>query len=420
MRAVIGRKSAMVGAGAVILAAALATAQWLNTTADEPRPVAAVVFPPEDIVAAGVGIAYPGGVVASGTGSLPERMVGVGRLGWRDASPPVIADSTIYDLASLTKAIATTTAVLLLVQDGRIDLDDPVRRHLPGFEGQWKDSVSWRHLLTHTSGLPPGATIRGTTPAERLRRLLRTRLQTQPGREPVYSDIGYVVLWAAAERAAGEPLPAMLRRRVWTPLGMTSTRFLPGRDCERCAPTLRLNDGEPFRGEPSDLLARALGGIAGHAGLFATAPDVARFAAMIAGRGELDGVRVLHEDLVQEMLTQQPRAGRRTLGWVAFCPEESPGRTEPCRDPVAFGHTGWTGTSLHLEPSSGRWVVLLTNRSYERSEQPHSLDALRHDLFTHVVQPGIVTAPDAWLRAGAPAAPDPAAPRDVTDINAVR
>jgi serine-type D-Ala-D-Ala carboxypeptidase len=362
------------------------------------------------LVVAGIGQAYPGAALAVGAGTQIRRVSAHGRIGWRDASPPVIAEETLYDLASLTKAMATTTAVLLLVQDGVIALDDPVRRHLPAFEGVAKDDVTWRHLLTHTSGLPPGAVIRGSTPAERQRRLLRTRLHLPPGRQVVYSDIGYVVLWAAAERAAGEPLPGLLERRVWHPLGMGATRFAPGRDCEACAPTLRLRTGEPYRGMPGDPLARQLGGITGSAGLFSTIHDVARFTAMLAGGGELDGVRVLDAALVRDMLRQQPGTGRRTLGLNAFCPDEQPGPTEPCARPVAFGHTGWTGTSIWLDPGDGHWVVLLTNRSYERSERPVPLDPLRRDLFRRVAGYDTGILPTAWLEEAMPAqAPDTAA-----------
>jgi CubicO group peptidase (beta-lactamase class C family) len=347
--------------------------------------------------AAGVGSAYPGAAVAVGTGDRVELVTSVGRIGWRDASPPVVTDSTLYDLASLTKAMATAIAVLLLVEDGRIALDDPVRRHLPGFEGVWKEDVTWRHLLTHTAGLPPGIVIRGTTPEERLRRLLRTRLHVPPGRSVVYSDVGYVVLWAAAQRAAGEPLERLLRRRVFEPLGMNSTTFSPGRDCDACAPTLRLRTGVPFRGLPSDALARALGGVTGNAGLFATAGDVGRFTAMVAAGGVAGGRRILSEESVRMLLTQQPGAGRRTLGWTAICPDEEPDATVPCARPVAYGHNGWTGTSLWLDPESGRWAVVLSNRSYERPNRPFPLDGLRRDLFLHVARADGERAPDDWV-----------------------
>jgi serine-type D-Ala-D-Ala carboxypeptidase len=411
------RRRAGALASAAALAVVAATAVLLPFRGEQPgeglaEPASAmtgldasVLDGAEALVVAGVGSAYPGAALAVGQGTQIERVTALGRIGWRPASPPVDADATLYDLASLTKAMATTTAVLLLVQDSVIGLDDPVQRHLPGFEGEAKERVTWRHLLTHTSGLPPGAAVRGSTPEERLRRLLRTKLHLPPGRQVVYSDIGYVVLWAAAERAAGEPLPDLLERRIWSPLGMHTTRFAPGRDCEACAPTLRLKTGEPFRGVSNDPLARQLGGIAGHAGLFATVEDVARFVAMIGGNGELDGVRVLDASLAREMLRQQPGAGRRTLGWNAFCPDEEPNAAQPCARPLAYGHTGWTGTSIWLDPVAGHWVVLLTNRSYERADRPVPLDPLRRDLFRRVATGDAGIRADAWLAEAMPATP---------------
>jgi serine-type D-Ala-D-Ala carboxypeptidase len=362
----------------------------------EPGPAA------EALVAAGVGEAYPGAVLAVGVGPRIDHLAALGRIGWRTASPPVVLDSTLYDLASLTKVMATTMAVLLLVEDGVIELDEPVRRHLPEFEGRWKDDVTWRHLLTHTSGLPAGAAIRGNTPQERARRILRTLVQVPPGTLVTYSDVGFLAVWLAAERAAGEPLPELLERRVYGPLGMNATGFAPGRDCEACAPTMRLRDGEPFRGISSDRMAREIGGISGHAGLFASGPDVARFAAMIANGGELDGVRVLSPQLAAELLTQQPGAGRRTLGWTAFCPQEPPNPNNPCERPFAFGHNGWTGTSIWIEPDTRAWTVLLSNRSYERTERPFPLDALRRDLLLLAAALDTAVPGDRWLAEARP------------------
>jgi CubicO group peptidase (beta-lactamase class C family) len=339
---------------------------------------------------------FPGAALAVGIGPRVERLTGMGRIGWREGAAPVSPDTTLYDLASLTKAVATTTAVLLLVEEGKIRLDDPVRRHLPEFEGQFKDRVTWRHLLTHTSGLPGGANIRGDTPRERLRRLLRTRIDELPGRYVEYTDLGFVVLWAAAERVAGEPLTRYLERHAWRPLGMHHTRFLPGQECTACAPTLRLSSGEPYRGRPNDLLARRLGGITGNAGLFSTAHDLARFAAMMANGGELGGVRILRPETVREVLRQQPGAGNRTLGWVALCPGEEREEKEPCARPLAVGHNGWTGTSLWIEPELKVWTVIVSNRSYDvrvpRSNQERRMQALREEVLRRAA--GLPDPPD--------------------------
>jgi CubicO group peptidase (beta-lactamase class C family) len=322
----------------------------------------------------------PGATLAIGRGASFIELAGYGRLGWTEHDPLVSADSTIYDVASMTKALATVTAVFLLVQDGKIALDDVVQRRLPAFRGKWKETVTWRHLLTHTSGLRPGARIRGHTAAARLAGVLREPLTTPPGNHVEYSDIGFIVLYTAAERVAGEPLPRFLKRRVWLPLGMRSTSFWPGTACTRCAPTETLRSGKPYRGEPSDPIAHALGVPTGNAGLFSTAPDVGRFAAMIANGGELNGVRILRPDLVTALAEQVPGAGHRTLGWEAFCQYEHLTQQQPCQKPVAFGHTGWTGTSFWIDAASHSWVVVLSNRTYD-VKQPPSLDPLRAAVF---------------------------------------
>lgn len=310
--------------------------------------------------------AFPGATLAIGRKSRLLHLEGAGRIRWDSLAPPADPESTRYDLASVSKVMATATAVMLLAEDGKLSLDDPVQKYLPGFQGRWKEDVKIVHLLNHSSGLPKGTVLRGDTPAEVLRRLQRTLIYLPPGARAEYSDIGYAILWAAAERAAGEPLPDYLRRRVYEPLGMSSTGFLPGQDCERCAPTLFLNrTREPFRGRPSDETARRLGGVAGNAGLFSTARDVGRFAAMIAGRGELDGVRVMSEETAR-LFTRMPRPGERprAQGWQLFCPSDTLDAPPPCTEPYAFGHTGYAGTSLWIDPETGLWVVLLTNRTF--------------------------------------------------------
>jgi CubicO group peptidase (beta-lactamase class C family) len=202
----------------------------------------------------------------------------------------------------------------------------------------------------------------------------------QPEETVLYSDVGFIVLGRVVERAAGEPMDSLLQRRVWGPLGMNSTRFQPGRGCHQCAPTLTLEDGTPFAGETNDPLARQLGGETGNAGLFSTAHDVARYAAMLAGGGALDGVRVIQESTVHEFTQPQPGAGTRDLGFETFCREGTVPDQKGCRTPYAFGHTGYTGTSLWVDPSRDIWVVLLSNRSYD----PHAsndIQVVRRRLF---------------------------------------
>lgn len=290
--------------------------------------------------------AFPGAALAVGRYGDTALERGVGQVTWSEG--PVDPAHTRYDLASLTKVVATTTAVMLLVDDGRIALDAPVAEYVPEFTAGdatgAKARVTVRHLLTHTAGLPAGG--RGSS----LFHFLSTRLLRRPGERAQYSDLSMVVLWAAAERAAGEPLPALLERRVWAPLGMTATGFRPGAGCPACAPTGR---GPLWRGVVHDPIARRLGGVAGNAGLFSTAHDLGRFAAMLTSGGLAPGTtaRVLREETVRLFTRRQPGSGSRALGW------DTRGG--------AVTHTGYTGTSLWIDPVRGTWAVLLTNRTYQ-------------------------------------------------------
>jgi CubicO group peptidase (beta-lactamase class C family) len=311
---------------------------------------------------------------------------GFGRLRWSADVPEVDPDETVYDLASLTKVVATTTAVMLLVEDGKLELDAPVQRYLPEFSGAGKERVTIRHLLTHTSGLPAGVDLTGT-PEEALARVLRVGLRRPPGADVEYSDVGFVVLYAAAEQAAGEPLWRLLDRRVYGPLGMRSTTFLPGEGCERCAPTFRRADGSAAAGRVHDPIANRLGGIAGNAGLFSTAHDLARFAAMLANGGELDGVKVLRASTVHDFAQRQPGAGTRALGWDTPSGAGS-GAAGGKISEMAFGHTGFTGTSLWIDPERGTWAVLLSNRVFEPRANTNRIQAVRRSVHDWVAVAG--------------------------------
>jgi CubicO group peptidase (beta-lactamase class C family) len=317
--------------------------------------------------------AFPGAAIAIGRQDRSVVLEGVGKLAWGKGMPSVDPERTVYDLASLTKVVATTTALMVLHQEGRIDLDAPVSRYVPEFSGGKKDEVTIRHLLTHTSGLPAGAGTSGGRD-EALRKLIRTPLERAPGEAVEYSDVGFVVLWEAATRAAGEPLYTLLDREVYGPLKMRSTTFVPGRACVTCAPTFT-DKGSPVRGIVHDPTARKLGGITGNAGLFSTARDVGRFAAMLANGGELDGVRVLKEETIREFATPQPGAGKRALGWDTPGPVGAGGAGLKISK-AAFGHTGFTGTSLWIDPERGTWTVLLSNRTYE-PQTPNRMQSLR-------------------------------------------
>jgi CubicO group peptidase (beta-lactamase class C family) len=252
------------------------------------------------------------------------------------------------------------------VEDGRMRLDDPVSRYLVEFSVGDKSRITIRLLLTHTAGLRAGASGIMDVPAPRVRGyLLAEPLALAPGEDVLYSDIGFVALYAAAQRAAEEPLPRYLQHRVWGPLGMASTGMGVPVGCARCAPTLYLAEEDvPYSGGSYDEIGRRLDGLSGNAGAFSTGMDLARFAAMIANEGRLGNTRVFKRATVRAFTRAQPEAGTRALGWEVYCREGIVPDQRSCRQPYAFGHTGVTGTSLWIDPVSRSWVVMLTNRSY--------------------------------------------------------
>ncbi len=302
---------------------------------------------------------------------------------------------TVFDLASLTKPLATATAVLQLWERGVVDLDAPVARYFPRFAQGGKAGATVRQLLAHTSGLPAwemlylprpgrGAPSRGGACRSirgAVERICSTRAVSQPGARVEYSDLGFVVLGHLVERLTGMPLSAYTREHIFAPLGLGTMRFAPPRSWGmRCAPTEvgnaferakahELGLGRAFtwrtyllRGEVHDGNAWHLGrGVAGHAGLFASARDVARLGAAMLGGGEIGGVRVLRCATVAEATSDQtrsPGAGRRGLGW-SLHGAPSAGTRASAR---AYCHTGFTGTSLLVDPERDMIVVLLTNR----------------------------------------------------------
>lgn len=304
---------------------------------------------------------YPGAAVVVGRKGYSVFEKGYGRLGWTKATAPVVPDESIYDLASLTKVVGTATAAMILWDEGRLDLDAPVSRYLPSFAGGQKDNVTMRHLLTHTSGLPAGRDLRrlASSAWEARTAVIATPLACRPGACQVYSDLGADVLGFAIEAIAGQGLDAFLAERVFQPLGMNDTRFRPDAgDRDRIAPTeVSSPRGYPLRGEVHDENAWALGGVAGHAGLFSTAADLSLFAQMMLNHGTLNGVHVVSDSAVATFTRRV--AGTRALGWDTA---DGEGTAGVHMGEHAFGHTGFTGTSLWIDPDRELFVILLTNR----------------------------------------------------------
>jgi CubicO group peptidase (beta-lactamase class C family) len=304
---------------------------------------------------------FPGASISFGTADSVVLQRGFGRTEWGAEGTDVTASGTLYDVASLTKVVATTSAIMLLVDDGKIRLDDPVSRYLPEFRDDSRDRITIRDLLMHRAGFPAGPDLRGArNAAEAKRAVLRTPLVYSPRSRSLYSDVGPIILAILAERVAGEPFERMVRRRVFEPLGMRATQF-GTRKGYHVAPTM------PDRpGTVHDPNAQRLGGVAGHAGLFSTAGDLGRFARMLLNGGELDGRRIFSDSTVRLFTTRQ--ADGRPLGWDSCI---GGGRCGLLMSDAAFGHTGFTGTALWIDPVQGVYLVFLSNAVLD----PHAYDS---------------------------------------------
>ncbi|HUQ81148.1 MAG TPA: serine hydrolase [Gemmatimonadaceae bacterium] len=337
---------------------------------------------------------YPGGSVVVGRKGYAVFQKGFGKLGWTSSSPRVSADRSIYDLASLTKVVGTTTAAMVLFDQGRLDLEAPVATYLPAFSGGWKDSVTVRHLLTHRSGLPAGRDLWriARTADEARAAVLATNLECRPGQCYIYSDLGADVLGFVVEAVAGESLDNFLHDKVFEPLGMNDTFFRPADSLTyRIAPTeIAPPRGYPLQGQVHDENAYALGGVAGHAGLFSTAADLSIFAQMMLNGGEYNGVRILSDTTVA--LFTHRAAGTRALGWDTA---DGDGGSGKFLDSRAYGHTGYTGTSIWIDPERQTFVLLLTNRVHAaRARRPAKvISDVRADL-ADAVAAAVVDNPD--------------------------
>lgn len=303
--------------------------------------------------------AFPGAyaVVGNHSGIIAEDSVG--HLDWGGSSVP--DEHTLWDLASLTKVIGMTTAMMQLYEQGRIDLDAPLQRYIPEWKGPHKELVTVRQLITHTSGLPADKPYdRQTHDADSIAKLMfATPLDTLPGVRMVYSDIGAYMLGRLVERISGETLDRYLEDHVFGPLKMTETMYRPPASLKaRIAPT----EIDPVRGGKvwgvvHDERAYYLGGVSAHAGLFSSAHDLARFAEMYLNGGILDGVRILQPQTIAVFTKRQLQD--RALGWQKPDGSNSAGHM---MSELAFGHTGFTGTSIWIDPATDVFVILLSNR----------------------------------------------------------
>jgi CubicO group peptidase (beta-lactamase class C family) len=290
---------------------------------------------------------------------------------------------TVFDLASLTKCIATATSVMKLVEEGRIRLGDSVSTYLPDFAQNGKKDITIRDLLTHYSGLPPDLDLKsqweGREAAYQM--AMREKPINPPGSQFVYSDINFETLGFLVEKITGQPLNDYAAANIFAPLGMKNTRFLPPKEwLARIAPTQYDEQGQMLRGIVHDPTARRMGGVAGHAGLFSTGDDMALFA-----EDFLSGFTVLSRSAIAKMTSpQQPPNATvlRGLGWDIDSPfSTNRGELLPVG---SFGHTGFTGTSLWIDPVTDTYIILLTNAVHPHGGK--STVSLRCKVATAVVQ----------------------------------
>jgi uncharacterized protein YbbC (DUF1343 family)/CubicO group peptidase (beta-lactamase class C family) len=327
----------------------------------------------------------PGAVLIVGHNGVVIYRKAYGRRALEPRPEPMTLD-TIFDLASLTKVIATTTAVMQLVEQGKVRLNDPVAKYLPEFAQNGKEDITIRQLLTHYSGLEPDLDLK--TPWEGKDTAYKMAFAETPAEPPgshfTYSDINFITLGALVERVSGETLEAYCARHIFAPLKMTHTRFVPPLErragwIAKIAPTQYDENEHMLRGVVHDPTARRMGGVAGHAGLFSTADDLAKFAqALLNGGGG-----ILSAIMVEKMTSpEQPPAAPvlRGFGWDIDSPYSS---NRGDLFPVgSFGHTGFTGTSVWIDPTTETYVILLTNAVHPRGKG--SATALRTKVATEV------------------------------------
>ena len=309
---------------------------------------------------------------------------------------------TIFDAASLTKVVATTPAVMKLFEQGRIRMDDPVTKYLPEFQGG-KSEITVRLLMTHFSGLPPDVALvpRWSGYEAGIQKALTAAPIAPPGARFIYSDINFNLMAEIVRRLSGETVAQFAREQIYLPLGMQESQFLPpGSLRHRIAPTeLDPDTGVPMRGVVDDPTARYMGGIAGDAGLFTTADDLAKYAAMMLGMGELGGVRVFDPATIKKFTEPASPADQpilRGLGWDMDSPFSSNrGELFPIG---SFGHTGYTGTSLWMDPTTNTFVIILTNVVHPK--HGNSLTSFRSRIATAIAAKYGMTLPNTVALTG--------------------
>ena len=360
----------------------------------------------------------PGGVLLVGQGDRILHHRAYGNRSLIPTKEPTRVD-TIYDCASLTKVVVTAPAVMMLVEEGKVRLDDPVTSYLPDFR-KGDSPITVRQLLTHYSGLRPDVDLEPEWAGYQtgIAKAYAEVPVAKPDEKFIYSDINYILLAELVRKVSGLRIDEFARQRILEPLGMRDASFSPAASfAGRIAPTERLPGGALLQGVVHDPTTRYMGGVAGHAGLFATAEDLSRYVRMVLRGGELEGVRLLSPLGVAAMTRPQSPHGKpaRGLGWDIGSPYASP-RGDLFGN-ASFGHTGFTGTSIWIDPPTNGYVILMTNRLHPQPGRG-SIVSLRSR---------VASAAAAWLASSAPpqktdsglAPQPPPAPQSQPDLGVV-
>ncbi len=336
----------------------------------------------------------PGCVVAIGRHGKLAVLKAYGQRRLEPSPEPMTVD-TVFDLASLTKPVATATSVLLLVEQGKVRLEEAVARYLPEFGCKGKESITVRELLIHQGGLvadnPLADYLQG--PDEAWQRIFALSPVALPGTRFIYSDVGYMVLGKLVERVSAQNLDEFARQHIFAPLGMEETGFRPGEGLRRRAAPADRRQNRWIQGEVHDPRAYQLGGVAGHAGLFSTATDLARYAQMMLGKGQYAGRRVLAPETLERMTQPYPvSAGLRGLGWDIRTGYST--NRGLAMSPRAFGHGGFTGTAMWIDPELDLFVIFLSNRLHPAGKgEANRLAGRMGDLAARACQPPATAEP---------------------------
>lgn len=328
---------------------------------------------------------YPAAVVVIGRRDSIVYARGYGHFTWKSSSPVPTPDSTVWDIASITKVVGTASAVMRLVDSGRLSLDAPVGRYLPRFSGGAKDRVTVRMLLDHTSGLRSYAPLfkQARNREGAINVLYAEPVVRAPGESPVYSDLNAMVLGLVIESAAGMPLEQFVSREVFAPLEMEQTTYRPSPAATRRTVPTALWRGHPIQGRVNDPNADVLGGAAGHAGIFSTGMDLARYAQAWLRNGVGPKGQWVKPATVRTFLQRGANSGPRLLGWdTAEHGGKEPSVFGNLISDAGYGHTGFTGTEIWIDPARDLFLVFLTNRTFDPRprDSQHALRRVRASL----------------------------------------